>query len=92
MRTEAAIDLAQDALLWLAGEPEALADFLARTGADPGELRARAADPEFLGSVLDHLLASDAAVIAFAAASGIPPERPAAARAALPGGDAPSWT
>ncbi|MBP7003281.1 DUF3572 domain-containing protein [Amaricoccus sp.] len=84
--------LAQEALIWLAGRPEALEAFLAASGAGPAEVRARAADPEFLGFVLDHVLASEAAVLDFALAAGVPPERVARARAALPGGYAPDWT
>lgn len=87
-----AVALGQEALVWLAGQPEALGAFLAASGASPAEVRARAGDPEFLGFVLDFVLASEASVRAFAAAAGVPPDRPARARAALPGGDAPDWT
>ena len=65
---------------------------LALSGAAPGEIRARAADPEFLGFVLDFLLGADATVIAFAAAAGLRPEDVGRARAALPGGAEPAWT
>ena len=58
----------------------------------PAELRARAADPEFLGFVLDFLLQSDAFVLDFAAEAGVSPETPARARAALPGGAVPDWS
>lgn len=92
LRHEAAIELAQDALIWLASEPEAFERFLALTGIDAAALRLRAADPVFLAAVLDHVLERDAAVLAFAAAMQLPPETVAAARAALPGGDDPSWT
>ncbi len=92
MKQEQAIELAQRALIWLAGEPDALGGFLAASGAGAAEVRARAADPEFLGFVLEHLLQSDALVLAFAEDAGLPPDLPARARAALPGGDAPDWT
>ena len=64
----------------------------AAAGAGPDDLRARAADPAFLGFLLDFLLADEAALMAFAAAEGIHPGLPMRARAALPGGDAPAWT
>lgn len=92
MTQDQAVELAQAALVWLAARPEALGAFLAASGVGPGELRARAAEPEFLGFVLDHVLQSDAWVRDFAAEAGVPPDRPARARAALPGGYAPDWT
>jgi hypothetical protein len=55
-------------------------------------VRARAADPEFLGFVLDFLLSDEAALVAFAEEAGIAPDRPLRARAALPGGELPNWT
>jgi hypothetical protein len=90
--TAAAEALARDALLWLAGRPEALGRFLAETGAGPQDLRAGARDPGFLGFVLDFLLADEALLLAFAADEGIDPAQPARARAALPGGALPNWT
>jgi Protein of unknown function (DUF3572) len=92
MRTENAAEIAQEALIWLAGQPEALGGFLAASGIAPDELRRRAAEPEFLGFVLDFLLGDENAVLAFAATAGLPPDAPRRARAALPGGDAPDWT
>jgi hypothetical protein len=87
-----AADLAQEALIWLADRPEELGRFLALTGTDPAGLRARADDPALLGAVLDHLLGTDALVLAFAAEGAVDPALVARARAALPGGDAPHWT
>lgn len=92
MKQEQAVALAQDALIWLAGRSEALEGLLAASGAAPAEVRARAADPEFLGFVLDHLLQSDALVLAFARDAGVSPDSPMRARAALPGGYARDWT
>jgi hypothetical protein len=92
MNIERAAEVGELALVWLAGQPELLGQFLAASGAGPGEVRARARDPEFLGFVLDFLLGSDAAVLAFARDAGLAPEAPARARAALPGGAAPEWT
>jgi hypothetical protein len=84
--------LAIRALAWMAGDEELIGRFLATTGAGPGDLRARAAEPDFLGFVLDFLLADEAALVAFAAAENIRAELPMRARAALPGGDLPHWT
>jgi len=84
--------LAVRALGWMAADPDLTGRFLAAAGAGPADLRARAADPEFLGFVLDFLLANEPALIAFARAEGISPELPLRARAALPGGDLPNWT
>jgi hypothetical protein len=92
MRAADAADLAQDALLWLLGRPEDAGAFLAASGLDPADLRARAAAPDFLGFVLDFLLADESLLRAFAAEAGVPPDAPRRARQALPGGDAPEWT
>lgn len=92
MNSDRATALAQEALIWLAGRPEALEAFLAASGAGPADLRAGAADPVFLGFVLDFLLQSDAWVLDFAAEAGVRPDDAVRARAALPGGYAPDWT
>lgn len=96
MQREAAETLALRALAWLAGNDELLRVFLGASGAMPDDLRRRAADPEFLASVLDFLRLDDAWIIGFAAASGERPESAAAAiaaaRRALPGGDTDHWT
>lgn len=84
--------LAIQVLGWLAGQEDRLTRFLAMSGASVGDLRAQAAEPAFLGAVLDFLLGEDAAVIACCEALGIAPEDPMRARASLPGGDLPHWT
>ncbi len=58
--------LAIDALAFLAGQPEALARFLALTGVGPHNLRTAAADPAFLAGVLDHFLSDEALLVVFA--------------------------
>ncbi len=92
MPKNAAELLAVAALVWIANDAERMGAFLGATGAAPGDLRARASDPQFLGFVLDFLLQDDAAVIAFSADHPCPPEDVARARAGLPGGDLPNWT
>ena len=91
MTNAQAIAIGQDALIWLAGNEEALAAFLDASGLAPDELRRRADDPEFLGFLLEFLLGADTMVLAFAGEAGLRPEDPARARAAL-GGSEPSWT
>ncbi|SET81751.1 DUF3572 family protein [Oceanicella actignis] len=92
MNRDAAEALALEALAWMASDPDRLGAFLAAAGADADTVRARAADPEFLGFVLDILLGDEGAVIAFCDAAGRPYDAPLRARAALPGGDLPHWT
>ena len=84
--------LAVQALVWMAGDADLVGRFLVATGAGPADVRARAAEPEFLGFVLDFLLSDEAALVAFALAENIRPELPMRARAALPGGELPHWT
>jgi hypothetical protein len=91
-RQDSAESLALQALGWLAGQDEAFGAFLAHAGSDAGEIRARAAEPEVLGSVLDFLLADEPLLLQFCAEAGVKPEAPMRARALLPGGDVPFWT
>ena len=80
---EVAEIVAVQALAFIAADPERLGLFLAESGIGPETLRNAAADPHFLGSVLDFVLRDDATVKAFAAASGLHPTNIAAARQAL---------
>ena len=80
--------VAVQALSFIAGEPERLGRFLAESGIGPETLRSAAADPHFLGHVLDFVLRDDATVKAFAAASQLHPTNIAAARQAL---SDPDW-
>ena len=89
---ESAELLGLQALGWIAERPDLAGRFLYASGASADEMRGRAADPEFLGFVLDFLLADEAALIDFARETGVSPDRPLRARAALPGGALPHWT
>lgn len=89
---DAAETLALKSLSWLVAQEELLPVFLGASGASEADLRARAADPEFLGSVLDFLMMDDAWIIAFCDAGSVPYEHPMLARAALPGGAQIHWT
>ena len=84
--------LALKALAWLAGNDELLPVFLGATGASEADLRARAAEPEFLGSVLDFLTMDDNWVMQFCDSEGLAYEAPLQARMSLPGGDQVNWT
>ena len=89
---EAAETLALKALGWLVANEELLPVFLGSTGAGEDDLRARADDPAFLGSVLDFLMMNDDWIIGFCDAHGIDYEHVMPARAALPGGEQVHWT
>jgi len=92
MTQDSAETVALGALGWLAGHDELLPVFLGATGASEADLRARAADPEFLGAVLDFLTMDDAWITAFCDAQGLGYDVPMRARAVLPGGAEMSWT
>jgi len=84
--------LAIEALSWLVGNDELLPVFLGSSGATEGDLRARAKDPDFLGSVLDFLLMDDAWITQFCDQANYAYDFPIRARAALPGGTQVNWT
>ncbi|MCE8009383.1 DUF3572 domain-containing protein [Aestuariivita sp.] len=92
MTQEFAETVALQALGWLVANDDLLPVFLGASGASEGDLRARAADPEFLGSVLEFLTMDDAWVVAFCDAQDLSYETPMQARAALPGGAQVHWT
>ncbi|MEM8591818.1 MAG: DUF3572 domain-containing protein [Pseudomonadota bacterium] len=92
MLKERAETMALTALGWLAGHDDLMPVFLGSTGASLDDLRARASEPEFLGSVLDFILMDDAWVVELCDAQGWEYTDLAAARAALPGGEQVNWT
>lgn len=92
MQSDQATSIAQDALLWLSGDPEMLSHFLQASGASPEDVKKGLEDQEFLGFVLDFVLMSDETVVGAAAAAGVSPERILRARAVLPGGETPNYT
>ncbi len=89
---QAAETTALRALGWLVGNDDLLPAFLAASGADLADLRARAAEPGFLASVLDFLLTEDAHVLAFCDATGLAYDAPMQARIVLAGNDRRHWT
>ena len=92
MDREQARILGLKALGWLVSQEELLPVFLGATGCSLHELKARAEDDEFLGAVLDFLLMDDAWILQLGADLALPPELPARARMALPGGIQRAWT
>jgi hypothetical protein len=82
---DSARSLAVSALTFIAGDSDRLNRFLGLTGLGPDNLRTAAADPAFLSSVLDYLVADEALLVEFAADAGVKPEAVARAHAALCG-------
>lgn len=87
MNVTEAKDIADSALTYLASDAELVSAMIMQSGADPSDIRAMAARPEFSAFVLDFLLESDDRLLGFANASGIRPERVQMARGALGGFD-----
>ncbi len=82
---EAAEMLAIQALAFIAEEPDRLGGFLAATGLEAAALRNAARQPGFLAGVLEHMLADESLLLAFADSAGIDPASIARARAAFGG-------
>lgn len=82
---EAGRSVAVSGLAFIAADSDRLSRFLNLTGLGPHNLRTAAADPAFLDSVLDYLVADEALLLAFAADAGLKPEAVARAHAALRG-------
>jgi hypothetical protein len=80
---------ALQALGFVAADDDRLARFMGLAGVSVDELKARAADPAFLGGVLDFVLEDEALLLEFCEASGLKPAAVARLRADLPG--APVW-
>ena len=89
---ESAETLALRALGWLAGNEDLLPVFLGATGASEAEVKSQAADPVFLGAMLDFLMMDDAWVIAMCDQLRVPYDHVMQARQALPGGEQVNWT
>lgn len=89
---EAAETVALQALAWLVSNDELLPVFLGATGASEGDLRARAVEAEFLGSVLEFLTLNDAWVMAFCDAGNLAYEQPMLAAQVLQGPGRTHWT
>jgi hypothetical protein len=80
---EAAEMLAIQALAFIAEEPERMTGFLSTTGIAPDAIRTAAGEPDFLAGVLEHMLADENLLLAFADSAGIDPAGIAHAHRAL---------
>ncbi|MGR3712446.1 MAG: DUF3572 domain-containing protein [Shimia sp.] len=89
---EAAETMALDALAWLVTNDELLPVFMGATGASVDDLRARAGEADFLGSVLEFLTMDDAWVVAFCDTKGLAYEQPMMAAHVLLGSARMHWT
>ncbi len=76
-------NLAAKAFAFLAAEPERLERFLSLAGIDPGNIRAAATEPGFLAAVMEHLMADEPLLLAFAANEGVKPGQVVKAARAL---------
>lgn len=84
---EVAEMLAIQALGFMAEEPERLGAFLNATGLSLERLRESATAPGFLAGVLEHMLANESLLLAFATSAAIDPAEVARAHNAL----GPQW-
>jgi hypothetical protein len=70
---KAAEMLAIKALSFIAEEPQSLSRFLDASGLSAEHVRAASREPGFLAGVLEHMLADERLLIAFAQSAGIDP-------------------
>lgn len=75
--------IALSAFTWIIADPDLRDRFLAMTGWQPEQLRAKLTDAAFLCGVLDWLLAHEPTLLRHCEEAGTPPEHLAQARAAL---------
>jgi hypothetical protein len=75
--------LAVQALAFIAEDDGRLSGFVASTGIAVQTIRDAAREPNFLAGLLEHILADENLLIAFAASAGIDPAEVARARQAL---------
>ena len=75
--------LAVQAFAFIAEDDTRLGSFIASTGIAVQSIRDAAREPNFLGGVLEHILADENLLIAFADSAGINPAEVARARQAL---------
>jgi hypothetical protein len=77
--------LAIQALAFIAEDPERMAGFLGTSGIAPEAIRDAASAPGFLAGVLEHMLADESLLLAFADSAGLDPAEIAQVRRALGG-------
>jgi hypothetical protein len=84
-RNEEAEVIALKALGFLASDQERLERFMSLSGLTLSVIRQTASDPGFLAGVLDHLLADQTLLLAFAENAGLTPNDIQKYRRQLPG-------
>ncbi|MBX9989779.1 DUF3572 domain-containing protein [Phreatobacter oligotrophus] len=72
--TESAEAVAVQALGFLAGDDDQLQRFASLAGIDLGAIREAATQPGFLAAVMEHFMADESLLLAFAAHAGLKPE------------------
>lgn len=81
--------IALNALRFIAERPEELQRFLALSGTDPTDVPQLVHDTEFLGGILDFLLADEALLLVFSAEADVSPHAVTAARTRIEKGSRP---
>jgi hypothetical protein len=92
MTPEAAEVVALQALAWIVGNDDVRDVFLGASGASVDDLRTRAGDVDFQGSLLGFLLMDDQWVTGFCDDHGMDYQTPYLAQQSLPGQATPHWT
>lgn len=77
---------------WMASNDDLLPVFQGATGASEADIRAGAADPSFLGALMDFVMMDDAWVMQCCDSLGLGYDSLFQARQALPGGEQVHWT
>jgi hypothetical protein len=80
---KAAEMLAIQALAFIADDPLSLSRFLDASGISHDQIRTAAGEPGFLAGVLEHMLADETLLLAFAQSAGLDPAALARASSAL---------
>ena len=77
--------IALKALAFMASDAERLGRFLALSGMSPVDIRAAAADRQFLAGILNHLLQDESLLLTFTADEDLDPRLPTMAAEILNG-------
>ena len=91
MTRDQAETVAIAALAFIASNEDQIGRFMAMSGLAPDDLRAQAADPQFLSGVLDFMLQDESLVVGFAAGAGMKPDAVMRARQAFGSMEGVEW-
>lgn len=72
-------------LQWLAEDSDRISRFCALSGLGPEELRSSINNKNFLGGIMDYVLANENDLLAFCQEKGVDPKQPGRLRQSLPG-------